>query len=95
MLTPDAEVARNPRLRPGAVHLSDSQWTILMQLAQPGTPRDLALELGQSVFGMTIEVYRMVVMGLVSVTGAPAGDADPAGGTSRIWPALSHIRAVA
>jgi hypothetical protein len=95
VLTPDVEVARNPRLRPGAVHVSDSQWTILMQLAQPGTPRDLALELGQSVFGMTIEVYRMVVMGLVSVADAPGGDADAAEGADRIWPALSYIRAVA
>lgn len=98
VLTPDVEVARNPRLRPGAVHVSDSQWTILMQLAQPGTARDLALELGQSVFGMTIEVYRMVVMGLVSVADAPGGNApggDAAGGAGRIWPALSYIRAVA
>jgi hypothetical protein len=89
VLTPDVAVERNPRLRSRAVHVSDSQWAILMQLGQPGTPRELALELGQSVFGTTIEVYRMVVMDLVSVAGAPAGDA------SRIWPALSHIRALA
>ncbi len=89
VLTPDAAVTRNLRLRSRAVHVSDRQWAILMQLAQPGTPRDIALELGQSVFGTTIEVYRMVVMDLVSVADAPAGEA------SRIWPGLSFIRALA
>jgi hypothetical protein len=105
VLAPDVAVARNPRLGSRAVHVSDRQWAILMQLGQPGTPRDLALELGQSVFGMTIEVYRMVVMELVSVADAPGGDAPggdapggdagAAGDASRIWPALSYIRAVA
>jgi hypothetical protein len=101
VLTPDTAVARSLRLRSRAVHLGDSQWAILMQLGEPGSPRDLALELGQSVFGTTIEVYRMVVMGLVSVAGAPAGgavaagDAHLAGDVGRIWPALSYIRAVA
>jgi hypothetical protein len=100
VLTPDVAVARNLRLRSRAVHVSDSQWAILMQLGQPGTPRELALELGQSVFGTTIEVYQMVVMDLVSVAGATGRPAEPAGDASRIcasriWPALSHIRAVA
>jgi hypothetical protein len=95
VLTPDAAVARNLRLRSRAVHVSDRQWAILMQLARPGTPRDIALELGQSVFGTTIEVYRMVVMDLVSVADAPARPAEPAGEASRIWPGLSFIRALA
>jgi hypothetical protein len=104
VLTPDAAVARNLRLRSRAVHVSDSQWAILMRLGQPVTPRDLALELGQSVFGTTIEVYRMVIMDLVSVADAPARPAEPDGdvsrirasriGASRIWPALSFIRAL-
>lgn len=95
VLTPDVSVARNPRLRSRAVHVGDSQWAILLQLGQPVTPRELALELGQSVFGTTIEVYRMVVMDLVSVSGAPAVPAEPDGDVSRIWPALSFVRAVA
>jgi hypothetical protein len=95
VLTPDTAVARNLRLRSRAVHLSDRQWALLTQLGQPGSPRDLALELGQSVFGTTIEVYRMVVMDLVSVAAVPAGDVVPAGDAGRIWPALSYIRAVA
>ena len=54
VLTPDTAVARNLRLRSRAVHVSDGQWVILLQLGQPVTPRALALGLGQSVFGMTI-----------------------------------------
>jgi hypothetical protein len=96
VLTPDAPVARKLRLRARAVHVSDGQWAILMQLGQPVTPRSLALELGQSVFGMTIEVYRMVIMDLVSVVDAPARPADPAGPASGGGrPALSFIRALA
>ena len=91
VLTPDAAVARNRRLRSRAVHVSDSQWAILMRLGQPVTPRDLALELGQSVFGTTIEVYRMVIMDLVSVADAPARPAEPDGDASRIR--ASRIRA--
>lgn len=95
VLTPDAPVARKLRLRARAVHVSDAQWAILLQLGQPVTPRGLALELGQSVFGMTIEVYRLVIMDLVSVVDAPARPADPAGPASGSRPALSYIRALA
>lgn len=95
VLTPDTAVARNLRLRSRAVHVSDGQWAILLQLGQPVTPRALALGLGQSVFGMTIEVYRMVIMGLVSVVDAMARAADPAGETSRGRSTLSFIRALA
>jgi hypothetical protein len=84
VLTPDAAVTRNLRLRSRAVHVCDSQWAILMRLGQPVTPRDVALELGQSVFGTTIEVYRMVIMDLVSVAGAPARPAEPDGDASRM-----------
>lgn len=95
VLTPDSAVARNLRLRSRAVHVSDGQWAILLQLGQPVTPRALALGLGQSVFGTTIEVYRMVIMGLVSVVDASARAADPARAASRGRSALSFIRALA
>ena len=95
VLTPDTAVARNLRLRSRAVHVSDGQWAILLQLGQPVTPRSLALGLGQSVFGMTIEVYRMVIMDLVSVVDASARAADSAGQASRGRSTLSFIRALA
>jgi hypothetical protein len=95
VLTPDSAVARNLRLRSRAVHVSDAQWAILLQLGQPVTPRALALGLGQSVFGTTIEVYRMMIMDLVSVVGASARAADPARAAGRGRSALSFIRALA
>ncbi len=95
VLTPDSAVARNLRLRSRAVHVSDGQWAILLQLGQPVTPQALALGLGQSVFGMTIEVYRMVIMDLVSVVDTSARTADPAGEASRGRSTLSYIRALA
>jgi hypothetical protein len=95
VLTADAAVARNLRLRSPAVHVSDAQWAILLQLGQPVTPRALALGLGQSVFGMTIEVYRMVIMDLVSVVDAQDQAADPAGEASPGRSTLSFIRALA
>jgi hypothetical protein len=95
VLTPDSAVARNLRLQSRAVHVSDGQWAILLQLGQPVTPRALALGLGQSVFGTTIEVYRMVIMDLVSVVDASARAADPVRAASRGRSALSFIRALA
>ncbi len=93
VLTPDTTVARNPRLKSPATGVSDGQWAILMQLSRPATPRGLALELGQSVFGTTIEVFRMVIMDLLSVANAPARLAAPARDGRR--PALSFVRALA
>jgi hypothetical protein len=95
VVTADASVARNLRLRSRAVHVSDAQWAILLQLGQPVTPRALALGLGQSVFGMTIEVYRMAIMDLVSVVDAQDQAADPAGEASRGRSTLSFVRALA
>ncbi len=95
VLTADTAVARCSRLPSGAVRVSDLQWAIVMRAAHPATPRSLALELGQSVFGTTIEAFRMVRMGLLAVAGAPAGPASAAGEPGRSGPALSFIRALA
>lgn len=96
VLTPDTPVARNPRLRSRSVRVCDGQWAILLELGRPASPRALALELGQSVFGTTLEAYRMTVMGLLSVAGAPAGPAE-AGNPEKAGrgPALSFLRAMA
>ena len=52
------------------------------------TPRGLAMHLGRSVFGTTIEVYRLVELGLLAVPGRPPA---PAGGQAAV---MSFIRAV-
>ena len=95
VLTADTTVTRCPRISSGAVHVSDLQWAIVMQAGHAATPRSLALELGQSVFGTTIEVFRMVSMGLLAVAGAPARQAAAAGEPGRGRPGISFIRALA
>jgi hypothetical protein len=95
ILAPDTPVARNPRLESRAIHVSDVQWAIVTRLNDPAPPRAVAHELGHSVFGTTIEVFRMVVMGLVSVAGTPAGPAGGAGGADSTRPAISFVRALA
>jgi hypothetical protein len=94
VVAPDTPVVRNPRLKSRLIHVSDIQWAILMRLNDPAQPRTLAEELGQSVFSTTIEVFRMVVMGLVSVAGGPARSDDEAGEADRRRPAISFIRAL-
>lgn len=95
VLTADTAVARCPRLSAGAVHVSGLQWAIVMRAGHPVTPRSLALELGQSVFGTTVESFRMVNMGLLAVAGTPASPPAAAGEPGRDRPAISFVRALA
>jgi hypothetical protein len=95
LLTPDTAVTRNPGPLSRAIHVSGIQWAILIRAGKPATPRGLALELGQSVFTTTIEVFRMVTLNLLSVAGAPAWPADRAGEFNRGRPAISFLRALA
>jgi hypothetical protein len=94
VLTADTAVARRPRLPGRAVRVSDVQWAIVMRARHPATPRHLALELGQSVFGITTECFRLVSMGLLAVTGPQGGTAVMAGEPDRVRPAISYIRAL-
>jgi len=94
ILTADTVIAQRPRLPGHVVRVSDFQWAIVMLARHPVTPRHLALELGQSVFGTTIESFRMVSMGLLAVPGAPAGPAAMAGAPGQARAAISFIRAL-
>jgi hypothetical protein len=77
-VTPDTTVAQDPFMDPLSVQVSPGQWALVMRVGDQATPRGLALHLGRSVFGTTIEVYRLLELGLVVVPGrAPApGGAD-------------------
>jgi hypothetical protein len=61
-----------------------------MRSGAGATPRGLAVQLGRSVFGTTIEVYRLVELGLLIVPGRPAAPA-----AARAAETMSFIRAVA
>jgi hypothetical protein len=91
-LTPDTAVAceSSPGLR--LAQVSPAQWALLVRAGDGTTPRVLAMQLGRSVFGTTIEAYRLVELGLLTVPGRPPA---PAGGQAADRPAaaLSFIRA--
>jgi hypothetical protein len=88
VVTPDTAVACASSLDLPAVQVSPTQWALLARAGDGMTPRGLAVHLGRSVFGTTIEVYRLVELGLLVVPGrSPA----QAGGQAA---AMSFIRAV-
>ncbi len=93
VVTPDTTVVREPRLDSppnelSAVQVSALQWGLLLRAGDRVTPRGLGLQLGRSVFGTTIEVFRLVTLGLLAVPGRPPASA---GGPTAI---LSFSRAV-
>ena len=88
VLTPDTTVARDPSLDLPSAQVSPAQWALLARAGDQATPRGLAAQLGQSVFGTTIEAYRLVELGLLVVPGLPP---TPADGQAA---AMSFVRAV-
>jgi len=49
--------------------VSAVQWALLIRVRHGSTPRDLAWDLSRSVFGTTIEAYRLLARQLLSVAG--------------------------
>lgn len=100
IVTADTVIVRNPYISSRAIRVSDLQWALLIRVGDQSTPRRLALELGRSVFGTTVDVSRMVVLRLLSAIDPPAID-PPAlpvtavAGQSRDYtqPAISFLRA--
>lgn len=74
VLTPDTTVVRNPHLGAAEVRVSALQWALLIRVRRGSTPRDLAWALRRSVFGTTIEVYRLLALRLLTVPRPAVGD---------------------
>jgi len=72
VVTADTAVARNPELNSPGVQVSARQWAVLIRVRPGTTPRALAWELRRSVFSTTAEVYRLLVLRLLSAAGHPA-----------------------
>lgn len=66
VLTPDTAIARNPHLRSESIRISAWQWALLIRVRHGSTPRELAWDLGRSVFGTVIDIYRLLVLRLLS-----------------------------
>jgi hypothetical protein len=92
----DTTVVRSPRLLSRSVQVSAFQWAMLVRVADGSTARALAWELRRSVFGMTVEVYRLMALRLLAAAAHPAG---PGARPARELPergvlTMSFIRAV-
>jgi Domain of unknown function (DUF4388) len=92
VITPDTAVGCEPFLSAPSAQVSPAQWALLGRAVEVTTPRLVGMQLGRSVFGTTIEAYRLVELGLLVV---PGRQAVPAGGPAAGRPAaMSFIRAV-
>ena len=90
VLTADTALARSPHIRPDAIGVSALQWALLIRVRHGSTPRDLAWDLSRSVFGTTVEAYRLLARQLLSVAGPRPDSAGEAPGLA----AMSFVRAV-
>ena len=88
VLGADTALARNPHIRPDAIRVSAVQWALLIRVRHGSTPRDLAWDLSRSVFGTTIEAYRLLARQLLSVAGPRPDGPEPG------LAAMSCVRAV-
>jgi hypothetical protein len=102
-LTADTPVVRNPDLHAPRLQVSALQWALLIRVNRQATPRELAWEIGNSVFGTTLEVFRLISLGFLTAAQAPdpkslrylspvdpAADPDPQPGRAMV----SFLRAV-
>ncbi|WP_300609401.1 hypothetical protein [Trebonia sp.] len=95
LLTPDTTVVRNPYLSARGVHISASQWALLVRMNDQATPRGLAMECGRSVFTTTLEVFRLMIVDLVAVADGPSPGKRAAGFAGCLPDGISFIQAVA
>jgi len=96
VVTPDTVVSRVAQIHGRGIQVSALQWALIIRARAGTTPRDLAFELGRSVFGTTAEVYRLMELRLLSLADEPGRPQDPAplDALERGPTALSFIQAV-
>ena len=69
IVTADTTVVRDAQMTSPSLQVSALQWSLLVRVRAGATARDLAIELNRGVFGTTIEVYRLLALGLLSAPG--------------------------
>jgi hypothetical protein len=74
----DTTVVRGPRAISGRIQVSALQWALFIRIRDGATPRALAWELRRSVFGTTIDVYRLIALRLLSAAGETPRSQPPA-----------------
>jgi len=100
-LTADTPLVRVPDIDSPRLQVSALQWALLIRVHGHATPRELAWEIGNSVFGTTLEVFRLIALGFLTVAGRPAPSQaspprEPGGGGAGFGgrPMVSFLRAV-
>ena len=93
VLTADTPVSRNPRLAADSIQVSATQWSVLTLLDGAATPRELAMRASRSVFGTTIEVFRLIALSLLSTEGNPPAPGGTDGIVGQRRAGISFIRA--
>jgi Domain of unknown function (DUF4388) len=61
----DHALARSTEIPGGRVQVTAAEWSLLIQVRPRSTPRELAWALRRSVFGTTVDVHRLVLLGLL------------------------------
>jgi hypothetical protein len=77
VVTADTRVVRNASPDWPRRQVSRPQWALMVGIGGGRTPRSLAMELGRSVFATTIEIYRLIMLGLLTLPGNPPAVARP------------------
>jgi len=98
-LTADTPLVRVPDIDSPRLQVSALQWALLIRVHGHSTPRELAWEIGNSVFGTTLEVFRLIALGFLTVAGPAASQVspqEPGGGGAGFGgrPMVSFLRAV-
>jgi hypothetical protein len=92
VITPDTGISCESSISLPSAQVTPAQWALLGRAAEATTPRLVAMQLGRSVFGTTIEAYRLAELGLLAVAGYQPAPAD--GRAAGRPAAMSFIRAV-
>jgi hypothetical protein len=70
-ITADLALVRIPELRADRVQLTAAEWALLIRVRPRSTPRELAWTLRRSVFGTTVDVHRLILLGLLRSADRP------------------------
>lgn len=64
-ISADLALLKSKEIPGGRIQLTAAEWALLIRVRPRSTPRELAWALRRSVFGTTVDVYRLVLLGLL------------------------------
>jgi hypothetical protein len=70
-ISADLALTLSPELPGGRVQLTAAEWALVIRIRPRATPRELAWALRRSVFGTTVDVHRLMLLGLLRTADRP------------------------